>query len=139
MLKCRDLGYDDSKIVVDIISCGRTYPTQENQTSTTIGNYLRYREIKTFNHGLQNLYEFQKAYPHINYRYFFQASQPLTSGLQEMEFTPEVLGPMIEIGKKDAEAAVKQGEGKSFARFNEWFTQKSMMKNVSNLESYLYQ
>lgn len=41
-----------------------------------------------------------------------------------MQFVPEVLGPMIEIGKKDAASVVGLGKGKSFSKFNEWYTSK---------------
>ena len=118
--RCREQVDDDSQITVDMISCDRDFKQNDTHTENSIGNFLRYKDIKSFNSGMRNVYEVQMAYPKVNYRYFFQASAPLSSGTQSMEFTPEVLGPMIEIGKKDAATVVGLGEGTTFRRQREW-------------------
>jgi hypothetical protein len=79
------------------------------------------------------------ARPTVQYRYFFQASAPLTSGLDEMKFTPDVLGPMIELGKKDAAAVVGLGEGATFTRVSDWYVKSATKQTKESLTSFLYQ
>ena len=79
--RCREQVDDDSQITIDVISCARVFRSDANHTDNAIGNWLKYRDIKTFNSGMRNVHEVQLAYPKVNYRYFFQASAPLTSGL----------------------------------------------------------
>jgi len=43
-----------------------------------------------------------------------------------MQFTPEVLGPMVEIGKEDAKTIVGAGVGTHFQRFKEWNSNKKI-------------
>lgn len=72
ILRCKEIVGDDEKsIIVDIISCGSSKLNSTNSTSDSIGNFLRYRDIKSYNNGLRDVFEFQRAYPNITFRYFF--------------------------------------------------------------------
>lgn len=87
---------------------------------------MRYRDVASYNKHARDIFEFQQAYPNLKFRYLFKSSKPLSSGLKEMDFTPDVLGPMVEVGKEDAQRTVGQGEGESFRRFNEWYKSKQL-------------
>ncbi len=137
--RCREQVDDDSQITVDVISCARDFKSNNSFSANSIGNWLKYRAIKSFNSGMRNVYETQLAYPKVNYRYFFQASEPLTSGFEELAFGPEILGPMIELGKKDAATVVGLGEGALFEKVNTWVQKKNKNEQVPSLEAFLYE
>lgn len=137
--RCREQVDDDSQITVDVISCARDFKSNNSHSANSIGNWLQYRAIKSYNSGMRNVYETQLAYPKVNYRYFFQASAPLTSGIEELAFGPEVLGPMVELGKKDAATVVGLGEGALFEKLSQWVMKKDKKESVPHLETFLYQ
>lgn len=73
--RCKELvGDDESKIVLDVIILGQSRMNKSEDTSNSIGNYLRYRDIKSYNKAAADIIEFEQAYPKINYRYFFKSS-----------------------------------------------------------------
>ena len=55
-----------------------------------------------------------------------------------MEFTPEVLGPMIEIGKKDAATVVGMGEGTTFRKVSDWYVKYTTKQTKESLTSFIY-
>ena len=89
--KCMKVVDDHSKITMDIIICSNDNINLINKTSNSISNYLRYWDIQSYNSKIRNVLEFQRAYPKVNYRYFFIPSQPLASALQELSFNPDVI------------------------------------------------
>jgi hypothetical protein len=72
--RCKEIVDDESQIIMDIISCGSGRLQKTNETSNTIGNYLRYYDVKNYNKRVRDIYEFQKGYPNVTYRYFFKSS-----------------------------------------------------------------
>ena len=69
--RCREMVDDDSKIVIDVISCSRTFKSTANHTDNSLGNVLKWWDIKSYNSHMRNVYEVQMAYPKVQYRYFF--------------------------------------------------------------------
>jgi hypothetical protein len=138
--RCKEIvGEDESAITIDIIVCGSNKIDRINETSNTFGNYMRYRDIKYFNNYMRDIFEFMQAYPKVNFRYFVQPSKSLLPNpLEALSFGPEVLGPMIETGKADAEAIVKLGAGQSFAKFNEWYGSKTLRQQYPAFNEYLH-
>ena len=106
---------------MDIIILGQDRLNASERTSNSLSNYLRYRDIKNFNKQAADVVEFSEAYPNITYRYFFMSSGHLTSGIDEINFAPEIIQPMIQMGKDDAETVILQGIGKSFEKFVKWY------------------
>ena len=45
-----------------------------NSTGNTIENILRYRQIKSYYSGLNNVIEVMREYPKVNYRYLLMPS-----------------------------------------------------------------
>ena len=136
--RCMEIVDDQSKIVLDIIILGQSKLNKTEVNSNSIGNYLRYRDIKTYSKSAADIIEFGQAYPNVTYRYFFKSSKPLTSGLQEMQFTPEVLGPMIELGKEDAKNMLQYGPGHGMKRFKQWHMEEKVRLAHPILENYLH-
>ena len=89
---------------------------------------------------MRDVAEFMKSHPKVNYRYFFMSSKPLTWGLQEMDFSPAVIDPMIQIGMDDAANVINNTlPGDTFKKFNEWTSNKRNIRaQYPNPADYLY-
>lgn len=68
---------------------------------------------KTFN----DIEEFMRANPRVNYRYFVQASANPIPVTHIIDFSPEMTQKVIDLGKKDAESVINLGPGIAFKRF----------------------
>lgn len=126
--RCLEVVDHPSKITLDIIICSSHNIASENKTSSTLGNFMRYRDIKSFNSGLEDITLFARAYPDVNFRYFFMPSEPLTSGLDELKFEKEVLQKMIDVGKKDVLTVLNQTQGETFEKLFQWVEQPEVRK-----------
>lgn len=100
--RCREIVEKDEDIIMDVIICSNSKLQSINATGDTIENFLRSWDVSGYHTDLGDVREFRRALPNISYRYFFQASKPLASGLQLLDFTPAIIWPMIDIGKEDA-------------------------------------
>jgi len=56
--KCLEIVDHPSKIIMDFAVCSSTSLGQMDETSNTMGNFMRYREIKKFDHALDDILEF---------------------------------------------------------------------------------
>jgi hypothetical protein len=136
--KCMELVGDKSKIVVDIAICGHAQISTESQIGDTVSNFLRFREIKKYYKELDDIIEFQQAEPDINFRYLFVPSEPLKSGIQELNFTAAATGPMVELGKSDAAHVISLGEGKSFEFLKKYSESADLKKQYATFNDYLH-
>jgi len=116
--RCRDMGYADKDIVLDMIQCGGNNSTTPKDTvsGNAYGNYMRDYDIGTYYKQMTDASKFMQEAPHVTYRYliFPHKGANLPSGLSQLQFTPDVTGPMIDIGKEDAKNIIAAGEGYMF-------------------------
>jgi len=56
--KCLEIVDSPSKIVLDFAICSSQHLDTVNEIGTTADNFLRYREIKDFDHALDDIVEF---------------------------------------------------------------------------------
>ena len=68
--RCLEIVDDDSKIIMDIVICHEHTIDTEQDTGNAINNFLRYRQIHGQNKKLNDVVEFKRARPNIQYRYF---------------------------------------------------------------------
>ena len=61
----------------------------------------------------------------------------MTSGLDSLKFSNDILGPMIEIGKKDAEKVLRLGEKGVFSMLNEWDRNSDLRKKYLYFEDFV--
>lgn len=118
--RCLEIVDDPSKIVMDIAICQNAKLDDLTTVSNTVGNWLRYREIKSYYKSLDDIIEFMKTQPTVNYRYLAVPSEKLEPSYDEIIFTPNNIPPMIEQGKADAELIIAMGEGTSFDALRAW-------------------
>jgi len=118
--KCKQLGYKEEEIVLDIMqldpmSIEPWHPTS-NQTNTW-NYYMRAQGLKSNYQSLNDLAEFIHANPKLNYRYLVIPSKSLMADWQMLYPNPTLNAAVIEQGKEDAQAALAMGEGGSFKKF----------------------
>ena len=122
--ECYDIeGIEDpSQIVVDIIILESNkldpMPAVNNSTMpATFYEYERARTIRDYYQVMNDIEEFMKANPDINYRYFFQPETSLLPDYFLLEFGSKFTGPLITRGQQDALKVIKKGPGASFDKF----------------------
>ena len=79
--RCREMVDRDEDIIMDVIICSNSKLQAINATGDTIENFLRSWDVGGYLNDLADVREFRRALPNVSYRYFFQASKPLASGL----------------------------------------------------------
>lgn len=114
------MGYPDNRIIMDIVNCHIVGTASTTDTSNTIGNYMRYDEIHSDYKSNNDIYEFMRARPHINYRYLVNPSKKLPGSIYMLDFDQKNVAPMIAQGKNDGINAAKKGEGIVFKFFMEY-------------------
>lgn len=135
--KCKAMGHEDSDIILDIVMCG--HPTIDEKTSTgnAISNYLRYYNIDSYYSGINDVLEFKKARPNVQYRYLVMPSQPISGGLDMLNFNPSNTKPMIELGKTDAANAINLGAGHAFKAMEEYAALAEHTKQQVTLNEFI--
>lgn len=119
-----------------MIICSYYNISHINETGNAIDNFLRYWEISSFHSALADVAEARIAFPNVSYRYFFMASKPLATGIEELDFSPEVIEPMIQIGLDDAAIMINSTKpGDSFKRIDEWYNDNTVSESPS---AYIY-
>jgi hypothetical protein len=78
--RCRET-HGDADIIVDIVVCSTKTLPKIGDTGKTLENYLRFKDIKDFYTGMNDIVEVMEAYPTIKFRYCLFPSKPLVSGL----------------------------------------------------------
>ena len=93
--RCREIVNKDEDIIMDVIICSDGKLDTLNVTGNTINNYLRSYELSSYHKSVGDVREQRRANPKVQYRYFFMASKPLAHGIEELNFSPEIIDPMI--------------------------------------------
>lgn len=83
---CRSKGFSDKDIVVDIINA-ETYSAGPYDGNQTIHNFMRYRNIKQYYKSMNDIVEFLRAFPSIDFRFFFSPSEKYAGWV--LDFSPK--------------------------------------------------
>lgn len=82
--------------------------------------------------------EFMQAHPKVNLRHFVQPSEPLASGLNELNLDNSTCTyPMQMIGRKDAQNIIQLEEGIVFQHLAEWYDDLNLRQEYASLQKYL--
>jgi hypothetical protein len=134
--RCREKVDDDSKITIDIVECfGYSIDRTFSSTGNTIDNFIRFKNIKDYYSGMDDILSFMRAFPEVNFRYYIQPSAPLPSLKMLDADNATSTFPMQMQGRLDGENAVKLGEGFFFDKIKEWG--ETELKQEYNLGAYL--
>ena len=63
--RCREVVDDESKIIIDIIVCSSYSLPEWTDKKSTIGNYLRFQEAKSYSDDMADIVEFKEAFPKV--------------------------------------------------------------------------
>ena len=56
---------------MDIVVCfGHNIDDKFKEDGNTIDNFMRYKDIKEYYNGMDDILEFMRAFPDINFRYY---------------------------------------------------------------------
>lgn len=134
--RCKELVDDDSQIVVDIILCFGSQLDSVKETGNAIDNFLRYQEISFYYDLMNDVVEFKRLRPEVNYRYLLMPSEDL--GYNLLDFTNSTMFPMAQLGMADAEKVMGMGEGAAFDLLEEYVSNPELKKDHKSFNSFLY-
>jgi len=100
--KCLEIVDDEEHVVVDVAITEFLNMTQLTKTGHTIDNMQRSRDIKTYYKTMDDVFEFVRSRPNVNYRHFFKPSVYLGDWHQELDFRNETTWYFQEVGRQDA-------------------------------------
>lgn len=119
--RCREKVDDDSKITIDIVVCfGYSIDGKYSSSANTVDNYIRYKTIKDYYSSMDDILEFMRAFPDVNFRYYVQPSSPLPTLKMLDANNATSTFPMQMQGRLDGENTLKMGEGFMFNKILEW-------------------
>ena len=79
--RCRETVEDDRDIILDVFVCSSSKLPKRGDTGKTLENFLRYKDIKDYHVGVNDVVEEIQAYPDVNFRYYLTPSEALAGGL----------------------------------------------------------
>jgi len=83
---------------------------QLEETGKTWDNFQRKRTIRKYYKTMNDVAEFARSRPDVNYRHFFKPSESLGGAKTELDFRNETTWHFQEVGRKDAKAALESGK-----------------------------
>ena len=126
---CKKKGFEESKIVVDVIKCGgATFKVDDASQYKTIKMGLRYLEIRSFYNAMDIVIRARAAYKDVNFRYLIAPTAKLETGLVPFNFDPVEIEHNIQSGIRDAKVSISLGPGKSFDLITKFAMDKSSGK-----------
>jgi predicted patatin/cPLA2 family phospholipase len=119
--RCLEEVDSDEQIVMDVMVCDYIGRLQKyTDEGKAYDNYLRNWAISSYYKSVQDITEFMRTRPNIQFRYMATASKPLTWGPSEMEIDAKTIWPMIDLGIADGKDIVAKGPGYYFKKLLEF-------------------
>jgi len=104
--RCKQAGFKESDIVMDVITCSspslKSWNATEDDTSAEVE--ARAGTLQQFNMEMGDLFDACDAYPDVNWRFYVAAGELPSNGLN---FNLTQMTEMASIGERDAAAAPK--------------------------------
>jgi len=137
--RCMEIVDSKAKIIVDIAICGHTEQVTVTALNNTVSNILRQRQIKKSYGTIDDVLEYARTEPEVNFRYLLVPSQELLKNQAEMLFFKDtIIQPMIDQGIADVATVLAMGEGKSFEKMGEWRNSEKLQEEYAHFAHYLY-
>jgi len=111
--RCKEVVKDDKDIIVDVIFAGNFSDINvKAEGYTSLKVLARYFNIKNYVSATKAYTLARTFYPDVDFRYVMVASKKLPNQDIPLDFKPENLQFMIDLGIEDAKNALKEGPGK---------------------------
>lgn len=109
ILKCQSAGYENSDIVVDVVTGNNPTLSPWNATTDDVTMKLAARgdELAAYNLQMNDIFDACDAYPNVSWRYFVQPGADLPSAGDAYNATE--MSQMVEMGIVDAQNAPMGG------------------------------
>lgn len=108
-------------------------------TGNAYNNFMRNWSINSYVYQIQDITEFMRTRPNIQYRYMATASAPLTSGADELSVDHKLIEGMIDLGMKDGKDIIAKGEGYYFKKLLEYDAAKKAGEFEGEFPDFVYQ
>lgn len=110
--RCKEVVDNDDDIIVDMVLCGdhKIEKKEVTEKYSTFQHLLRGMEVSSFYNGMSDYNSSTELFPHVHFRYLVVPSEDISSGLLPLNFNQKQVDKCFEVGKRDAENAVKLGE-----------------------------
>ena len=130
---------DDSQITVDIISCWTHTLPEWRDPHNGLDNFLRKYQFQQYYNKMNDVYEFSRAFPKVNFRYFITPSEPYTTYM--LDFRSQSTQKSMDIGRKDGANAVKAGEKMSyiFDLMNQYETDPEIVGKYASFGHFMFE
>jgi len=120
VFRCRELVDNDDQIIVDIIFAQNASFAQEPASKfTSIQMHTRYNAIHSWVSNTRAYLYARSSFPDVQFRYVMIASEKLPDQAVPLDFKSKNIQKMIDLGIKDAIAAMNEGPGVSAERVYE--------------------
>ena len=137
--KCRDLGFADDDIIVDVILCSNKNISKiEAKNLKTYDVLIRSFEVFVSQQAMRDLVEVGQNFPNVTIRYVVRPTKKLPT-TTSIEFNPAEIKTMIDYGIEDGKNAVT-GLGQNYEDFKrQYYLEKARLilskKEVTNEEA----
>lgn len=103
--RCLAAGYQESDIVLDLVTCNSDRLPSWNETmdNHALQVQSRAKSIRSFSMEMADIFDACRAYPKVNWRYYVQA--PLDLPGTAASFNATILSEMMQVGLSDAKEA----------------------------------
>lgn len=134
--QCNSIGASNDEITVDIAVCLSKF-SHGGPVGNSIENYVRAKAIHWFYTGMNSITAEERAYPDVNFRYYFQERIKTCANTHLLDFDGDYTWCLQEAGRSDAEAALTIGQDKIHELMNEWFETKSIQESYPYVYDYI--
>lgn len=120
--RCKELGFEEKDIIVDMILCANPVVTKKDdvRTYSALGHFLRGMEMTDYYQTLNDYNSSIAMFPEVTFRYLVSPSESISSGTIPLNYNQEQINRCMRVGQKDAENAVKLGPGVSAKLYLEY-------------------
>jgi hypothetical protein len=111
--RCYEIVDKESDIIIDMVIVGDhdIELIEDLDRFNTLSHFQRGREIGSFYNYMSDYRSSQQMFPDVDYRYLIHPSESLPGGFLPLDFGRSAVDGCFEVGRKDAENAVKLGHG----------------------------
>jgi predicted patatin/cPLA2 family phospholipase len=130
--RCKESGYKDKNIIVDIVLCsGATLPEADPSDFTAAQMLYRYYQISQFQKTMIWISQGLAHFSDVNFRYIVYPKGPLDSSMIPINFDPENMDRLVKLGLQEAKDTVKNGPGFNMNKLtSDWFNSPNNPFNV---------
>ena len=136
--QCKDLGFDESDIVIDVLlNSGATIKEKDTSEYTSIPMLIRALEIRWYYDTMDLFERAREGFRTVNFRYAVAPTQRMTPGLLPFSFNSKQIASMLEVGKTDAVEVIALGERVSVDDIIEYTDEKNVHEFLGDYHDFL--